>query len=248
MGFWTAVYPIIKESDVLLLVIDARTPEISDNQELERIAERFRKPVFIVYTKIDLVSEPNLRELRTSNRDAFFVSGNKNIGLKSLKVALLRYSKEINKIPLKVGVVGYPNVGKSSIINALAHRRHAPVSSVAGTTKGPQFIRVGDLKIIDSPGVIPYRDGEAKLGIINAKNPEKLRNPEKVAFAIIRFVVSKNKKAFEEYYGIEIEGDEYETLLAIGKKRGMLKKKGEIDEIRTALAVIRDWQTGKLRI
>lgn len=249
MGFWTAVYPIIRESQILVLVVDARMPELSDNRELDTIVKRFRKPMLMVFNKIDLISQKDLHILREKNPDAFFVSGNKNIGLKNLKIALLRHGKEVGRIPLKVGIIGYPNVGKSSIINALAHRRHAIVTSVAGTTKGPQFIRVGDLKIIDSPGVIPYRDGETKLGIISAKNPEKMRNPERVVYGLLNLILSKNKSSLEEFYGVSLSSDDaYEALLAIGRKRGFLKKGAIVDEVKTAIYIMHDWQKGKIRL
>lgn len=249
MGFWFTVKDIMKEADIILHVIDARMPELSRNSDVEKLAFQYRKPIVVVFNKIDLISKDKLKELREKNEYAYFVSGAKNIGLKKLKVGLLILGDKIGRDRAKIGIVGYPNVGKSSIINCLAYGARAPVSSVAGTTKGPQFVKAGGLKIIDSPGIVPVEDDEAKLGILSAKNPEKLRNPELVADKIIRLILDNDRKILEDFYKIKTEKmDNYEIMLMIGRHKGMLKKGGIVDERKTAIAIVRDWQTGKLRL
>ena len=234
---------------MLLFVIDARMPELSRNKRLEEIIEHRGKKMFLVFNKFDLLSSGQATALREQYPDAFFVSGTKNIGLKAVKTKLLIEGKRGGNPEPKVGVVGYPNVGKSAIINALAHRARAMVSPKAGTTRGVQFVRAGSLKILDTPGVIPLADTEATLGMIAAKNPEKLQNPEYVAMQIIQLFLEKDKSSLAQQCGITLETeDSYEILLQIGKKRGYLKRGGVVDEVKTAIAFVRDWQTGKLRL
>jgi len=233
MGFWNSIFPIIREADVLLILADARMPELSRNIELEDIVRRHHKPFFIVYTKIDLISKEELNKLMNNYPDAFFISGLKNKGLSTLRRELMIERKRMKVETIRVGIFGYPNVGKSSLINCFARGARTQVSSIAGTTKGPQFVRVGSIKIIDSPGVIPYSDKESNLGLIAAKNPEKLRNPDRVAHKIIN-ILKPNE-------------DSYEIFLAFGKKRGFLKKGGEVDERKTALFIVQHWQRGDLR-
>lgn len=251
MGFLDIAEKIIDDADVVAMVLDARMPEISYNPAIKDMAERKGKKLILIFNKIDLISEEHMKLLKQRNKGAFFVSGTKNLGLRKLKTSLLIMAKKMKMETIKVGIVGYPNIGKSAIINALSHRSRALVSSVAGTTKGEQWVKAGALRIIDSPGVIPFRDNdEIKLGILGAKNPERLKNSDLVAMAIIDKFVSENKKALEDYYEIEIiEGMEsYDILGEIGKKRNLLLKGGITDERRTAILIIRDWQTGKLKI
>lgn len=249
MGFWYTVKDILKEADIVLHVLDARMPELSRNNDVEKLADQYGKPIVMVYNKIDLISKSKLRDLREKNKYAYFVSGAKNIGLKKLKTGLLILGDKIGRDRAKIGIVGYPNVGKSSIINCLAYGARAAVAPVAGTTKGPQFVKAGGLKIIDSPGIVPVEDDEVKLGILSAKNPEKLRNPELVADEIIKLILKSDKGILEEFYKIKIDTEDcYDIMLMIGKHKGMLKKGGIVDERKACIAIVRDWQTGKLRI
>lgn len=249
MGFWFVVERVIREADVTLFVLDGRMPELSRNAQLEGLADKYRKMLILVFTKIDLVSPERRAALEEKYPDAFFVSGTKNLGLKPLKTHLLILGKRKGKDSPKVGVVGYPNVGKSAIINALAHRARAAVSPKAGTTRGVQFVRAGSLRILDSPGVIPFEDKETKLGLLAAKNVEKIKDPERVAIEVINLFLEKDKKALEQHYGIVIESEEpLDIIEQIGRRRGFLKKGGEVDDVKSAMTLVRDWQVGKLKL
>lgn len=249
MGFWPVVKKVIDESDIVLEVMDARMPRLSRNKEVERVAKLFKKPLIKVYTKIDLVDKNYLAYLRSENSDSVFVSGIKNIGMRKLKEKIFISSKREKIDTPKVGIVGYPNVGKSAIINALAKRARAKVSKKAGTTRGIQWVNAGSLRILDSPGVVPWKDEEIMLGVLGAKNPERLRDPEAVALKIIELFLQKGKDKLEDYYGFELKGNEnYEVLLEIGRARGFLLKGNRVDENRTVYQIIRDWRDGKLRL
>jgi|SRR3989344_892233 len=252
MGYFETVEHVITKADVVLLIVDARLPELAKNKELESLVTRRGKKLLIVFNKIDLVNVSDLAKLRKNFSNAFFVSGSKNIAISKLKTGIIIEAKRMRIEFPHVGVIGYPNVGKSAIINALAHGSRTKVSSVAGTTKGVQWVKVGKLRVIDSPGVITYDEDESWLGLIGAKNPEQMHDQEKVACNIINHALKKNKRALEVFYDIELPKektmDSYEILLEIGKKRGFLMKKGLVDEKRTSIQIIRDWQKGKLII
>jgi ribosome biogenesis GTPase A len=248
MGYWPVVKKVVKDSDIILFILDARMPEMSKNPVLEGMVKKENKELMMVFTKSDLVREGELVRLREKFREAFFVSGTKNLGMKKLKEGIMIRAKKKGLESPYVGVVGYPNVGKSAIINALAKRARAKVSSIAGTTKGIQWINAGSLKILDSPGVVPMKDSELKLGMIGAKNVEKMKKPEQVVFGIIKNIIIKNKNSFERFYNVALEeGDnEYDILVKVGKARGFLVKGGKVDERRTMVQIIRDWQEGKI--
>jgi ribosome biogenesis GTPase A len=246
MGYWPVVKKVLKDSTVVVVVGDARLPQLSLNKELKRRIRQYGKKSVLVFNKIDLLSNRALKNLKKNFKSALFVSGVKNIGISKLKTELMIIGKKEKVEEIYVGVVGYPNIGKSSIINALAKRARAKTSKKAGTTRGIQWIRAGSLRVLDSPGVVPFDDNEVKLGLLGAKNPEKMRNPEKVALAIISELRGVNEESLEEYYGTKF-GEE-EVLITIGKVKGFLLKGGIVDERRTALFVIKDWFKGKLRV
>lgn len=250
MGYWPVVKKVVKDSDVVLFVLDARMPEMSFNKELEKMVVKYGKEFVLVFNKIDLIPRRRLERLKRKFPDSFFVSGSKNIGMSRLKIGLLIRAKRNGILEPKIGVVGYPNTGKSSIINALAKSAKAKVSSSAGTTRNIQWIKAGSLKILDSPGVVPLEDREVSLGILGSKNPEKLKKPEKVVFNIIEMFVKSNINKLEEFYGIKVEKGEdvYEIMLKIGRRKQFLQKGGKVDENRTMFQIISDWQKGKLRI
>lgn len=249
MGFWPLVEALIRKSDIVVLVIDARMPELSRNESLEKKVARLNKPLVIACNKIDLADESDLSNLRKNHSDWHFVSGARNIGISKLKIFLMIMGKKMGIKNPQIGIVGYPNVGKSAIINALAHRARTSVSSTAGTTRGIQWVKAGGLDIIDSPGVIPSEDKDSELGLIAAKNPEKIANPEKVASRIISLFLIKNPKRLQEYFKLsdeQMKNHSYEIMVEIGRKRGFLSKGGIVDETKTAIQIIREWQKGKL--
>tara|TARA_Y100000034_G_scaffold67371_1_gene81270 strand:- start:4682 stop:5431 length:750 start_codon:yes stop_codon:yes gene_type:complete len=249
MGFWPVVKKVVKDSDLVLLVMDARMPELSENKALLGMVRVHRKKVIPVFTKIDLVSEKYLGVLRKEHRNAFFVSGTKNIGISKLKTGLLILAKRAGIAEPFVGIVGYPNVGKSAVINALAKRAKAKVSGRAGTTKGIQWVKAGTLKILDSPGVVPYKDNEVELGILGAKNADKLRDVEKVVFHLLKMFLESSRSNLEKFFGIDTKGkDEYDVLLDIGRSKGFLRGGNRVDEHRAASYILKVWQKGDLRL
>ncbi len=247
MGFWPVVKNLLRQADIIVLVADARMPDMSMNRELVEKIAYMQKLHVIVFTKIDLISQAALAELRARFPESLFVSGIKNIGVSGLKKHLLILARR-NKIDEpKIGVVGYPNIGKSALINALAHRARAPISSTPGTTKGLQWIKAGGLSVIDSPGVVPFEDKNSKLAILGAKSPEKMSAPEKAAKDVIGLFIIKNPQGLKKRYGIELDTNNVDVLLEnIGKKKGHLLKGGIVDEHRTSLMILRDWQKGTL--
>ncbi len=276
--YWDLIKWIITESDLVLEILDSRLVELSRNEKVEELIKEIGRPVIFVINKSDLVSKDNIKkqiqELGKNkdgkNKEVVFISCKNPRTIKILlyviKKVFKKYGKreiiEKNKFDKKqkyreakadivVSVLGYPNVGKSSIINSLCHRKKTKVSKKSGTTHGLQWVRATDeIKLIDSPGVIPLqRDDEIRYGLIGAKDSEALKNPELVAHAIIKLFLKKNKKQFERFYNIEIEKTDPESIISqIGEKRGYLLKKGKIDENRVMVQIVRDWQQGKLRL
>lgn len=248
MGYWPVVEDMIVNADIIVLVGDARMPELSMNSELIRKVHKHGKELVIAFNKTDLVNKERLNELKNKYIGDFFVSGTKSVGINDLRRHLQILARRLKINEPKIGVVGYPNIGKSALINALARRARALIADMPGTTRGVQWIRAGGLRILDSPGVIPYEDKSSKLVLLGSKHPEKIEDPVKSALDVLEMFTSSNKLGLEERYRIKVEPltESYEILIEIGRKRGYLKKGGEVDETKAAITIVKDWQKGKL--
>jgi ribosome biogenesis GTPase A len=271
--YWNLIEEIVRESDIILYILDARAVRESRNKKIEETLDRLAKPYILVLNKADLVGNADLESaveyIRVSlDKEAVYFSNRRKSTSRNLlfriRQMFARYGKRKNynpiikkphreaKADIVVGVVGYPNVGKSSVINALAFKKKAKVSEKAGTTHGLQWISAGDeIKLIDTPGVIPLEKVDrVQLGFISAISPDRLKEPELVAGKIIETIMNRDKKILEERYNISIkEGmNAFEILEYLSLEKKHLKKGGFADEIRTSRMLIKDWQNGSLRI
>jgi len=248
MGFWPIVLNVLRNSDVVLLLVDARMPEITRNSEIvDKVSNMKGKRLIIIFNKSDLVGRGEIERLKKEYPNAFFVSSTKKIGVGKLKSTLENMAENWNRPSLRIGLVGYPNIGKSTLINLLAPAAKAKVSPVSGTTKKTLWVRNGRLRIMDSPGIIPFGDRKVQVGMTAAKDPHKIKNPEKVAIRIIEFLMKKDPKLLMKYYKASGE-TAYEVFEDIGHKMGYLVKGGEVDENRIAIKVIDDWQKGRIML
>lgn len=283
--YWTVIKQIVRESDIVLEILDARAVELSRNEQLEKIIKEIGRPRIYVLNKSDLTNKKDLEkaidklshERDISSEYIVFFSNRKKSTIKNLLTKIRQVfskhgkrqdydeNKPIIEKPYReargdivIGVVGYPNVGKSSVINALSFKQKAKVSSKAGTTHGVHWITANnEIKLIDSPGVIPLGTyvEESRLGLIAARNPEKLKDPENVAVKIIELFIENNKlNKIEQFYNTkfsdEIKNEKNACLFleAISIAKHHLKKGGVPDDTRTSFNLIKDWQTGRLRL
>lgn len=284
--YWELIKRIIHESDIVLEILDARLIELSRNEEVEKLIKEQNRPFIFVINKADLANIKELKENVTALNEiapAIYVSAKNRKSIKILLYNIKKLFKEHGKRPITIkkkgdpkikyreakadiviGVLGYPNVGKSSIINSLCHKKKVQVSKKAGTTHGIHWIKLDDeIKLIDSPGVIPLKNpnnsqgletDEIRYGLIGAKDNERLKNPDLVADAIIKYAIKKNKRSFEKFYNLDLAEEDinnlntYELILKIAEKKHFLLKGGVPDENRAVAMIVRDWQEGKLRV
>ena len=151
---------------------------------------------------------------------------------------------KLNLAKIKIGVVGYPNVGKSSVINSLRGRAITGTSALSGFTKGKQLIKVSNkLYLIDTPGVIPYKEkNEIKHAVSSTLSYSQLKNPDLAVLGII----AENKGVVESFYGIKENEDPEEVIIQVAIKFNKIKKKGEPDIEKAARLILKDWQSGKI--
>lgn len=237
--YWRIVNEVIRRSDVVLEVLDARMIDETRNKKIEEKIKEENKKLIHVVNKMDLVDPKDKEGNVKGLSHPVFISATKRLGTTILKNRIMEVG---GKDRIMVGVVGYPNTGKSSVINSLAGRHKARTSSEAGFTKGIQHVKASDrVYLLDTPGVFPVED-ISKLILIGAKNPQNLKEPDLVAMELIRSL----KGRIEEHYGVPVSEDLEETLEAIARKMNKLKKGGIPDIIEASKIIIRDWQRGKM--
>jgi len=250
------VSEVIRTSDVVLEVLDARFIEKTRNKELEKMIREAGKKLIFVLNKADLVDMNEIKmNLDLSDiTPYFFFSCKEQIGRKRLRDGI---KIEVKKLKIKykkarVGIIGYPNTGKSSLINILARRKGAGTSPEEGFTKAMRKIRLSrDILILDTPGVIPEKEYSSEVKLANlkknteigAKTYASVKEPE----IIVHDFVKNNPGVLEKYYEIDVQEDSEALLEKVGMKKSFLKKGGVVDTQRTARQIIRDLQEGKIK-
>lgn len=248
-GFWIVVKDMIRQADVILEILDARMPELTRNKRLEHYAAAAGKRLMLVINKKDIISENAVRSIEKNyyGMDYALVSSKSHKGMSRLIGMIKSKAKKGN---LKVAFIGYPNTGKSSLVNILSKGGKAKTSLESGLTRGMQLIAgKGGLMLIDTPGVVPYEEREElMLGLTSAISPGKLKDPEFIAYELIGIFRKNNPAALEKEYGIDAGLEPEDFLLEFGKKKCMLMKGGIVDERRAAVRLLTDWHNGRIRV
>ncbi|KAA1470739.1 P-loop containing nucleoside triphosphate hydrolase protein [Dentipellis sp. KUC8613] len=271
-----ALHKVIDDSDVVVLVLDARDPEGCRSRLVEeevRRREAEGKRLVFVLNKIDLVPRANaqawLRHLRHSTPTLPFRSATSHARgnlSSSTSPALLRLLKAYKHGPgeapgskvkgtgsVTVGVVGYPNVGKSSLINTLKRAKVCPVASQPGHTQALQSINLErGLRIVDSPGVIFDDDDFEVSGKEKKKNTILLRNVVKVEdiedpVSLVDEILARTEhERIQKIYNIPEFGSTMEFLTMLALSQGKLLKGGTPDLFAAARQVLNDWNHQKI--
>ncbi len=239
-------FEAVKDADLVLEIVDARFASFMRNSDMEDFLRRRKIPFIIVLNKMDLLhgKNPASDEFKQSGIDSIPICcvPKKNINrLRSLLFSRLDKGG-------KIAVIGYPNTGKSSVINALSGRHAAPTSRQAGFTRGKSFVKLKeDVYLIDTPGVIPIDERDNfKLMLFNAKSVNQLKDIEQLAMELLEWLPTHNywKDWLLRTYGLVVRGDGDEQLEQLSRAWNKMRRGGVPDTHATAIKLIQDWQQG----
>ncbi|KAL4950428.1 NUC091 domain-containing protein [Aspergillus filifer] len=251
---WNELYKVIDSSDVVIHVIDARDPEGTRCRGIEKYIreEAPHKHLIFVLNKCDLVPTGVAAAwVRALSKDyptlAFHASINNSFGKGSLIQLLRQFSSlHSDRKQISVGFIGYPNTGKSSIINTLRKKKVCTVAPIPGETKVWQYITLMKrIYLIDCPGVVPPSQTDTPEDILlrGVVRVENVENPEQYIPAILKRVQPRH---LERTYGIKETSDSIEFLSILARKGGRLLRGGEPDLDGVAKMVINDFLRGKI--
>lgn len=240
-AFWKDVNKVIKEADLVIEVLDARMIEESRNWEIEEKIKRAGKKIIYVINKSDLVNKTKLEQTKKKLKPSVFISSREHLGTTILKKKILELAQGKKVL---VGVVGYPNVGKSSLINSLAGKGKARTSPESGYTKGRQLIKVDNkISLLDTPGVFPKKEKDlTKHFLMGAVDYSKIKDPETAALKLIE----ENQELIKKHYHLIAETPEG-ILEEIAFRFQKLIKGGEANFDAAARFLLKAWQTGKIK-
>jgi nuclear GTP-binding protein len=178
---------------------------------------------------------------------AFHASINNSFGKGSLITLLRQFSSlHSDRKQISVGLIGYPNTGKSSIINTLRKKKVCTVAPIPGETKVWQYVTLMKrIYLIDCPGVVPPNQNDTETDILlrGVVRIENVHNPEQYIPAVLAKVQPKH---LERTYGFKSTGDPIEFLSILARKGGRLLRGGEPDLDGVAKMVINDFLRGKI--
>ena len=251
----------IKLCDAVIYVLDARIPLSSLNPQISEIAKN--KPILYVLNKADLADEKTTKKFV----ERFILDGKFTISVVSsaarakadIIVALEKilaskieknHQKQVANL-LKIMVIGVPNTGKSSIINAMCGKAKMTTGNKAGVTKHTQWAKVdGNFALLDTPGTLWPKLEDQKiaeyLAFVGSIKDDVL-NIEELGFELFKLLISRHGELVASRYGkIEQCAEEIDMYNILCKKRGFIMRGGEIDYLRAGRAILDDFRSGKI--
>ena len=252
----------LKLVDAVCEIVDARIPVSSRNPDIDAICGN--KPRIIVLNRMDLADNEATKQWMQYFRNKGFAAVATDCktkkGINNFQPAVRSVLKEkiernaargMNK-PLKVMVVGIPNVGKSTLINQISGRKGAKAENRPGVTRGKQWVNVdSSLLLLDTPGILWPKFEDPNVGMMLAYTgavKEGVIDIEELAARLMELLLRFYPQTLQDRYKVEAEQGTpgYILLEEAGRKRGYLLSKGEIHTERMAKVLLDEYRSGKL--
>jgi len=252
----------LKQVDAICEIVDARIPMSSRNPDIDTLCGN--KPRIIILNRMDLADPEATKRwsdyFRGKGMAVVVTDCKSRKGINGFQPAVRSVLKEkiernaargMNR-PLRVMIVGIPNVGKSTLINQISGRKGAKAENRPGVTRGKQWVTVDNgLLLLDTPGILWPKFEDPNVGMMLAYTgavKDGILDVEELACYLIRLLWERYPKALNERYGIPMDADVpgYELLEMAGRKRGFLVSGGEINTERMAKVLVDEYRSGKL--
>lgn len=252
----------LKMVDVVIELLDARIPYSSKNPQIDEIVGD--KPRVVVLNKSDLANPANLSQ---------WVNYYAKKGIKAIPVATIK-GNGVNKIveecknvtkemmdnlkakgrqerAIRLMIVGVPNVGKSTLINKLTGRKSTVTGDKPGVTKCKQWVRLkGNLELLDTPGILwpKFEDQEVALNLAFSRAiKDEILDIDTLGLKFIEKLMEIDPEKLKARYKLEELGETpLETMEMIGRKRGFILGRQELDYTRIAQTVLNEYREGKI--
>lgn len=252
----------LKQVDAVCEIVDARIPMSSRNPDIDAICGS--KPRIIILNRMDLADPAATKRWADYFRKKGMAvvstdcKSRKGIGdfqpaVRSvLQEKLARNAARGMNRPLRVMIVGIPNVGKSTLINQISGRKGAKAENRPGVTRGKQWVTVDSgLLLLDTPGILWPKFDDPNVGLMLAYTgavKEAILDIEDLSSRLMALLYKRYPQAVKDRYGIDMPEDTmgYDLLIEAGRKRGYLMARGEINTERMAKVLLDEYRSGKL--
>ena len=252
----------LKLVDAVCEIVDARIPISSRNPDIDAICGN--KPRIIILNRMDLADPSVTKRWQEYFRAQGIASvatdckSRKGISLfeptvrSVLQEKIARNAEKGMNKPLRLMIVGIPNVGKSTLINQISGRKGAKAENRPGVTRGKQWVTVNNgLLLLDTPGILWPKFEDPNVGMMLAYTgavKENVIDTEELACKLMELLWRFYPDVVRERYKIDVADGTpgYEMLEAAGRKRGFLMARGEINTERMAKVLLDEYRSGKL--
>jgi ribosome biogenesis GTPase A len=248
----------MERTDVVIEVLDARLPEASCNPMINELRLHRQRPCLKILNKADL-ADPSVTQAWLNFYNA--QKGVKAVALSCKKPAdvaripalceALAPHRGTRLKPLRMMIMGIPNVGKSTLMNALLKRRVAAVGDEPAVTKSQQRFDLNErMSLVDTPGMLWPRIEHPSDGLMLAASHAVGRNAvddQEVATYLAGILLARYPALIAARYGCVVEGlDATDVIEAVAKRRGFRLKGGDADLEKASLALLTDYRSGAL--